>query len=147
MEERWIAFNSLEEIKKVGLNAVLLIDKDGRRQLDTLVNNQRGNWRLMYHDAGSIKKMQALAYYRIDGWNFCNIPYGEPLPGFGERNGEAYALWGFQNDGAFPIEEHLVRILKGVPAFTQHHYGVSHPDILLGYHILPDIYSFMPEIK
>jgi hypothetical protein len=61
MEERWIAFNSLEEIKKVGLNAVLLIDKDGRRRLDTLVNNQRGNWRLMHHDARSIKKMQALA--------------------------------------------------------------------------------------
>lgn len=142
MEKEWTPINSLADIEKHGLNVILMVWKDGSRSLDTLVNNQRGNWHLKNHGERKLRNLQALAYYRISNWTFCNIPYGEPLPCLDGRSAEAYVFWGFSNDGAFPIEQQLVTVHHGVPIFIAHHYGVPRPDVLVAYHILPDIYSF-----
>lgn len=149
MEKEWIKINNLEEIRiDFTEKVVLLENKSGSRTLAHVILDARGNHKLRGYNKNSLKKYKILAYYKIAEWEFCLIPFGTEMKlpkGSTEQNCEAYTLWGTRHGGMLPVEHQIVRVVNGHPYFCTGWYGAGHPDYLLGYHILPDMYLFEPE--
>jgi hypothetical protein len=135
----WIKFEGLDKIKinKGNYGVILLKSKDGDGRYLNHLTFDHGKWRVY----PLIKEENILAYTEIDDITCCMCKNGEVDGISKDFFGEAFVFWG---DDA-RIEEATVRLCSfrnGRFLWTALNIHEVAPPYIVGYQILPDIYSF-----
>lgn len=141
--KEWIKWEGFENVKAshTDVVVVLLEDSNGWRILDTLYYKSF-KWRF----DNKRKDFRIVAYYTVVCLDMCCIRRGDyPKELETCTKGEALVLWGY-SDIPGDVVLKLDSILDGRFTFHSSHQIVQCPDYILGYHILPDMWSFSPIV-
>lgn len=142
-QNEWIKWEGFDKVvaSHVSVVAILLEDRDGFRTIDSLAY-RNFKWTFL----GDLHGRNIIAYYAMDKLEMCCIRMTEHVQEFEQYSNrrEVLVLWGYSY---LPGETELRfdYIYDGGFSYRVNGSAVQTPDYALGYHVMPDRYSYINE--
>ena len=141
---KWIQFSRIEDIKRTSFfDRVLLLweqnDYPNGRKISLAGFKPDGG--LKKSDCNETKDSRVIAYYYPNRMTYCHVKFGEELPKDLTECREALCLFGW-GDTCLDLEIKPCSIKDGKILYATFAESRRHPEYLIGYCKLPDIYEF-----